>query len=83
MSRADINSDDPFFDRHRGGSGAVWVLMARNDRQDDERLAVFSDLDKAQAWIDGFGEDDEWEFLSAPYLIDEPDYCHLPREKNQ
>lgn len=84
MGRADINSDDPFFDRHKGGSGAVWVLMAENERQDDERLAIFSDLDKAQVWVDGLRQDcDGWEFRACPYLVDEPDYCHLPREKCQ
>lgn len=44
------------------------AICARANR----RHAVFSSIEKAQAWSDSLSDD--WVVILSPYIIDEPDF---------
>lgn len=68
-------STDPFWQTHRGGSGPVVVVHAINE--DEERFAIFSCIENAEAWADEL--DDDWSCVFAPYVVDEPEFGNATR----
>lgn len=73
----DIKTIDPdgFYERHRGGSGNVVVVLAYS--HGIERTGIFSSIEKAQEWRDTLGDD--WTCIFAPYVVDEPDFGNVVR----
>lgn len=62
---------DAYYKAHRGGSGNVMVVtMFPPDGS--EILGVFSCIETAQAWVDGFPDDHVSVF--CPYVVDNPDF---------
>lgn len=61
-----------FYQRHRGGQGAVVVATAIHGEDGDERTGIFSCIETAQAWSDALGE--RWACVFCPYIVDDPDW---------
>lgn len=51
-------------------AGGIVIVFAR--RGHDERVGVFSSLEKATIWIGRFGA--QWDCVVSPYVVDDPDY---------
>ncbi len=62
----------PIARAHRG-PGNIWFVHVVNDESGDERMAAFSDADRACAWLESLGK--EWaDAHMKPLVVDEPDY---------
>jgi hypothetical protein len=62
---------DDFYRDHRGGKGAVIMVMATSPGQRD-RIAVFGSLEKADAWRLSLGDD--YTCVFDPLMVDDPDW---------
>jgi hypothetical protein len=72
MNIAEALAKDPIARAHRG-PGNVWFVHIINEESGEERMAVFSDADRACLWIDKLG--DAWsDAHMKPLVLDEPDY---------
>ena len=63
---------EQFYQRHRGGSGAVVVVIAIRDRDGQERTGIFSSIETADEWCRSLG--DAVTCLFVPYIVDDPDW---------
>lgn len=61
-----------FFQRHRGGSGAVVVVMAYEGGQGQPTLGIFGSLETAQSWMASLG--DRFTSVVVPFIVDDPDW---------
>jgi|HigsolmetaAR201D_1030396.scaffolds.fasta_scaffold14837_4 hypothetical protein len=64
----------PFWQKHRGGSGAVVVVFAINEETNEEQVEVFSCIENAEAWGETLGP--EWNCVFSPKVVDHPDFGH-------
>lgn len=86
----DWRKTDPFMQKHRGGSGNVWISYLYNtETGEDGPRAVFSCDEAIDAWNDRldregkYPEDAGWVLLSVPYVVDEPDFGNVPKGQQQ
>lgn len=67
-----------YFKDHRGGSGAVVLVIAVNDHDiSDRQHAIFGSIEKAMAWRDTLGDDVT--VVYSPYVVDEPEFGNAIR----
>ena len=80
MNIVEALAKDPIARNHRG-PGNVWFVHAINDETEDERIAVFSNAERACDWLRELGEN--WIANFAPLIVDEPAYGDLTPEHRQ
>lgn len=71
-----VDECELFFQRHRGGSGAVVVVYVYRDNggpnEPPWRTGIFGSIETAQEWRRAFGDD--YTCVIAPYIVDDPDW---------
>jgi hypothetical protein len=72
-----MSAADTYWTVHRGGVGPVILAIGFHEdgaENGESRTihGIFGAIENAEAWADTF--DDEWTFLFAPYVVDEPGF---------
>ncbi len=69
-------SDHPdFYKTHRGGTGAVVLVIAINDSTKEHRHGIFGSIETAEAWRDTLGDDVTCVY--SPYVVDCPEWGNI------
>lgn len=61
-----------YYNQHRGGSGPIIMVSVFGPKRSDMRVAMFSCIEKAEAWAATLGDDVQVVF--SPHVVDEPDF---------
>ena len=67
-----------FYDQHRGGAGNIIMVSVFGNRKSENRVAMFSCIEKAEQWADTFG--DGVQVVFSPHVIDEPEFGNAVKQ---
>lgn len=71
------DSSQDFWKRHCSTPGGVICVFVYRGGDNPEAIAIFSDMEKVDAWLRRFA-DDSGTAVVVPYVIDEPDFGDVP-----
>lgn len=72
---------DAFYCHHRGGSGAVVLVIAQSDRDGGQLFGVFGSIETARSWMDRLPK--QYVSIVAPFIVDDPDWGNEAAEATQ
>lgn len=67
-----MDDETSFYEKHRGGYGAVVMVRALHDDTQDELVGIFGSIETAKDWRRSLSE--KFSCLFSPYIIDDPDW---------
>jgi hypothetical protein len=71
----DVSADE-FYNTHRGGSGAVILVLEFSG--DDEIRGIFGSIESAHNWRNTLG--DEYVCVFSPYVVDCPEWGNVKQQ---
>jgi hypothetical protein len=72
-----------FYADHVAGGPTHIVMAIAAHKNGHDHLAVFSSLEKAEAWADSLEDDEYYGVTFAPGIIDVPEYGNVPKGAQQ
>lgn len=67
-----MNDEELFYQNHRGGNGAVVVVTAIGNSDNQDRLGIFGSIETAHEWRRSLGN--SFTCVFSPYIVDDPDW---------